>query len=214
MSLDPKAWEAHLPPLVVGEGDKNEILESLDALAQVLRILDIPDASFTSYSTAITNLTTEKFALSRSLSRLRQVEEELKNHLASLKHEYEMMKHWNEALIPGSSAGINPESSLTLERRKDAVVKKAKEYHKELEALLAEEPLDVPITIRQLIEQKERTQAMERELKEKRAKIKAFQGLPPNLELARHELRVARQRQMELIQLRERLLGHMADNLS
>ncbi|KIM39013.1 hypothetical protein M413DRAFT_75428 [Hebeloma cylindrosporum] len=57
-------------------------------------------------------------------------------------------------------------------------------------------------------------QVMERELKEKRAKIKAFQGLPPNLELARHELRVARQRQMELIQLRERLLGHMADNLS
>jgi hypothetical protein len=43
---------------------------------------------------------------------------------------------WNEALIPGSSSGINPESSLILERRKEAVVKKAKEYHKELEALL------------------------------------------------------------------------------
>ena len=43
---------------------------------------------------------------------------------------------WNEALVPGSSSGINPESSLTLERRKEAVVKKAKEYHKELEALL------------------------------------------------------------------------------
>ena len=38
--------------------------------------------------------------------------------------------------MPGSSSGINPESSLTLERRKEAVVKKAKEYHKELEALL------------------------------------------------------------------------------
>ena len=67
--------------------------------------------------------------------------------------------------------------------------------------------------------------------KEKRAKIKAFQGLPPvrtnsipfvsteifyaqNLNLARHELRVARQRQMELIQLRERLLGRMADSVS
>ncbi|KIM39012.1 hypothetical protein M413DRAFT_12344 [Hebeloma cylindrosporum] len=84
----PKAWEAHLPPLVVGEDDKNEILESLDALAQVLRILDIPDASFT-----------------RSLSRLGQVEEELKNHLASLKHEYEMMKqyiHPSFALMEGN----------------------------------------------------------------------------------------------------------------
>ena len=43
---------------------------------------------------------------------------------------------WNGALVPGSSSGINPESSLTLERRKEAVIKKAKEYHKELEALL------------------------------------------------------------------------------
>jgi len=43
---------------------------------------------------------------------------------------------WNEALVPGSSSGINPEGSLTLERRKEAVIKKAKEYHKELEALL------------------------------------------------------------------------------
>ena len=34
-----------------------------------------------------------------------------------------------------------------------------------------------------------------------------------NLELARHELRAARQKQMELIQLRERLLGRMADGV-
>lgn len=35
-----------------------------------------------------------------------------------------------------------------------------------------------------------------------------------NLELARHELRTARQKQMELIQLRERLLGRMADGVT
>ena len=111
--IDPRAWEPHLPPLSVGEDDRDEIVESLDALAQVLQILDIPDASFTrlvgmdrtlaslafeflfnSYSTAITNLTSERFALSRSLSRLEQVEEELKNHLASLQHEHEMMKQY------------------------------------------------------------------------------------------------------------------------
>ena len=37
---------------------------------------------------------------------------------------------------------------------------------------------------------------------------------PQNLELARHELRAARQKQMELIQLRERLLGRMADGVA
>lgn len=42
---DPNAWQAHLPPLSVGEEDR-EIVESLDVLAKVLQILDIPDASF------------------------------------------------------------------------------------------------------------------------------------------------------------------------
>ena len=136
------------------------------------------------------------------------------------------------------------------------------------------EPLQVSTTISQFFEQKEKNQIKERELKEKRAKIKAFQGLPPvsifflkkgpyhllilttttttktiksfyffdqtwyidfffffllffrfisffffffwfqNLELARHELRAARQKQMELIQLRERLLDRMADGVA
>lgn len=113
-----------------------------------------------------------------------------------------------------------------------------------------EQPLQVSTTVSQLLEQKEKNQTRERELKEKRARIKAFQGLPPvsmlkshpspyfnadaqmiwkpepftsislwcclsqNLELARHELRAARQKQMELIQLRERLLGRMADGVT
>lgn len=42
-----------------------------------------------------------------------------------------------------------------------------------------EEPVRVSITVNQLLEQKEKNQVRERELKEKRAKIKAFQGLPP-----------------------------------
>ena len=169
------------------------------------------------------------------------------------------------------------ETVATLERRRETLIKKAKEYHKELESLLVssffshlnfnfsfiisyitkiEEPLQVSTTVSQLLEQKEKNQIRERELKEKRAKIKAFQGLPPvsiilkkpssnpliqydgsikilenflnlsditpwyyyfffsqNLELARHELRAARQKQMELIQLRERLLGRMADGV-
>lgn len=37
----------------------------------------------------------------------------------------------------------------------------------------------VPVTLAQLMEQKENNLAKQRELKEKRAKLKTFQGLPP-----------------------------------
>lgn len=87
-----------------------------------------------------------------------------------------------------------------------------------------------PVTVSKLTKQQEKIKSKEQELKTKRAKIKAFQGLPPvryyyltspslfkrgqNLELARHELRNARDEQMKLIQLRERLLGRMAESVS
>lgn len=89
-----------------------------------------------------------------------------------------------------------------------------------------------PVTVTQLINQQEVNTRKEQELKVKRAKIKAFQGLPPvcfywefvpirpllniskNLELARHELRNARDEQMKLMQLRDRLLGRMAESVS
>ena len=45
--------------------------------------------------------------------------------------------------------------------------------------LQAEEPLDVSVSITQLMAQKEKNQTKQRELKEKRAKLKTFQGLPP-----------------------------------
>ncbi|PPQ95762.1 hypothetical protein CVT26_015849, partial [Gymnopilus dilepis] len=167
-----------------------------------------------SYSTAIDKLLTEKFEVSRSLNRLKQIEDEMRDHLASLKHECNLLKHWNEIMIPASQNSLYPEAATTLERRRESLVKKAKEYHRELEALRTEEPLNAPVTISQYLSQKEKNYALEREIKRKKAKLDAFQGLPPNLELARHELRVARQRQMELIQLRERLLGRIADSVS
>jgi len=106
------------------------------------------------------------------------------------------------------------ESIATLVRRREVLLKKAKEYHKELEALLASMP-DAPlITVTQLTKQQEKNRIMEQGLKAKRAKIKAFQGLPPNIELARYELRKARDEQMKLIQLRERLLGRMAKSVT
>ncbi|CAA7266389.1 unnamed protein product [Cyclocybe aegerita] len=212
--MEPEIWETHLPPLSAEGIDGEEIEGALTTLAKIVQVLDIPDASFMSYSTAIENLSTQHCALNRSLNRFKNIAEELKDYLETLRHEHDLLKHWNEALVPGPSSKSGLDAASTLERRKEALVKKAKEQHRELEALLVEDKLDIRVSVDKLIAQKEKNLASEKELKENRAKIKAFQGLPPNLELARHELRVAREKQMELIQLRERLLGRMADSVS
>jgi hypothetical protein len=41
---------------------------------------------------AITNLNMESFSLDRSLNRLEQAEDELVDHLASIKHEYHLLE--------------------------------------------------------------------------------------------------------------------------
>ena len=46
------------------------------------------------------------------------------------------MTSWNKTLIPGPSNSLNLETAATLERRRETLIKKAKEYHKELESLL------------------------------------------------------------------------------
>lgn len=84
-----------------------------------------------------------------------------------------------------------------LERRREALLKKAKEYHKELNTVLVgaysyslslhwrsnhlqeNMPDAPPITVTQLTEQQASNKALEQQLKFKRAKIKTFQGLPP-----------------------------------
>jgi HAUS augmin-like complex subunit 1 len=95
-------------------------------------------------------------------------------------------------------------------------------------------PEDSLVTVTDITTQQEINRRKEQELKGKRAKIKAFQGLPPvsfhssfprlvglklrvkplqNLELARHELQNARSELTKLLHLRERLLGRMADGV-
>ncbi|OJT12887.1 hypothetical protein TRAPUB_10584 [Trametes pubescens] len=71
-----------------------------------------------------------------------------------------------------------------------------------------------PVNITELYAFRKKLKEQEKILKEKRAKVEAFQGLPPNIDLARHALAEARDKQMELIQLRERLLGKMADGVN
>lgn len=83
-----KIWDAHLPPIPLN----SELELALNTLADVIMILDIPDASFNSYSTAISRMSERRFELSRSLNRLTQVETELKEHFAAVKHEYDLLK--------------------------------------------------------------------------------------------------------------------------
>ena len=68
-----------------------EISTALEVLAKVLEHLDIQDASVYSYTTALINMKTEKLSLERSLLRIKQVEERLKDYLASLEHESRLM---------------------------------------------------------------------------------------------------------------------------
>ena len=92
-----------------------------------------------------------------------------------------------------------------------------------------------PVSITELANFRKQLKKEEQVLKEKRARVEAFQGLPPvcvnhlgrlrpgqsqiflraqNIELARHALQEARDRQMELIRIRERLLGKMVDGVN
>ena len=160
---------------------------------------------------------------------------------------YKRFFSWTEAMRTEHHGTAN------LERRRESLLKKAKEYRKQLELLMvclfyecilssgltgafgceAEMPEDSPVTVTDITTQQEINRRKEQELKGKRAKIKAFQGLPPvsfhpsfpglvglklkppqNLELARHELQNAQSELTKLLHLRERLLGRMADGVA
>lgn len=227
-----------------------------------------------SYSTAINQLSEKYFSLSRTILRFKRIEDELTEHLTALQHEYALIKQyvffllrtwrmsifkmpssWNKVLTPSSSESALVEDVSLLERRRELMVRKAREYYREVERMKArdpllsvysfcrilnffivqkEQPIEIPVTLAQLISRKEKNLAMQRNISEKRIKLQAFQGLPPvrisflyyrserkmlidpllqNLELARHELRSAREKQMELVKLRERLLRKMAEGV-
>ncbi|GLB36766.1 hypothetical protein LshimejAT787_0310530 [Lyophyllum shimeji] len=195
-----------LPPIT------SDVEEPLDVLQHVAEVLCLEDPSdFSSYSFAITQLSAESLEAQRLLNRLQFIEYELQTHLASTRHEQRLVDKWAMRLEVEQAEG---QSAPMLERRKEDLMRKAKEYHEDLKAVLKTMPDAPRVTVTRLTEQENRNKAKEQELKAKRAKIKAFKGLPPNLDLARHELRNARHELGQLTQLRERLLGKMAEGVS
>jgi len=183
----------------------------LAALTKIADALGVDQLTFSSVSSAISRLSAEELSIRRSTLSMHHAEDDLMAHLASTRHEEALILKWTETL----KAEPQPDSSIpTLERRKIAFSTKAKEYHEELNALMTQMPEEPPLTVSQLAAHHKQLRNKERELAEKRAKVAAFQGLPPNLDLARHELSNARDEQTKFIQLRERLLDRMASGVS
>ncbi|KAJ7088420.1 hypothetical protein B0H15DRAFT_949601 [Mycena belliarum] len=185
-----------------------EIREKLEALTRVADLLGIDDMSFASYSSAITRLSSRESDAQHTLNRLAYVEQELKNHLQAMRHEEQLIESWIERLDLDLKTS---ESASTIERRRELLLKKAKEDRAVLETIVVDPP---PTTFADLTAQQAANERRAQSIKSKRAQIKAFRGLPPNLELARQQLKAARAAQMKLIQTRERLLGRMADGVA
>ncbi|TBU46294.1 hypothetical protein BD309DRAFT_916230 [Dichomitus squalens] len=183
----------------------------LGALTEIAEALGIDDLSFSSYASAIDDFELEELSVSRALLRTRHVEDDLTDKLLSTIHEDQLIQKWMRTL----QAPADPQETVpAMERRKAALTAKAKEYARELDELNTDMPENSPLTITELAAFRKELKKQEQVLKEKRAQVEAFQGLPPNIELARLALQEARDKQMELIQLRERLLGKMVDGVS
>ncbi|KAI0733887.1 hypothetical protein C8Q72DRAFT_500294 [Fomitopsis betulina] len=189
----------------------DDIKECLAILTDIADALGIDDLSFTSYSAAIQELSLEELTARRSSLRLRRAKQELVAHLASLRHEEALIQHWKKTV----TADPEPNASVpAMERRRAALSTKIKEYQAEEASLKKELPAESSASVTDLATLHKQVRAKDKVLAEKRARVAAFQGLSPNLELARHELRTARNEQMKLIQLRERLLDRMASGVS
>ncbi|KAL6298161.1 hypothetical protein BKA93DRAFT_89137 [Sparassis latifolia] len=188
-----------------------ELEDYVTILVDIADVLGIDDLSFSSFSNAICSLSSEELSLKRSSLRMQYAQDELLAHLASAEHLESLTQKWIKTI----QAEPDPNASVSaLERRKAALFAKAKEYQAELDAIMSQMPETPPVTATQLHALHKELKVKEQQLKEKRARVEAFQGVPPNLELARHELRNARDEQMKLIQLRERLLDRMASGMN
>ncbi|ESK88335.1 hypothetical protein Moror_14821 [Moniliophthora roreri MCA 2997] len=179
----------------------------LQALVASAELLEIKEVSFSAFFSALQALSDKKLSLKQMLHRTAYAEKELRTHLAVVKHEQELINKWKEHF---EASETTEETTEVLERRRLALLKKAKEYKKELESIKLVEP---PVTISELSAQQERNKEIEMEIGRKRAKLKAFQGLPPDLGLAQIELKEARKKQMRLVNLRENLLSKMVQDI-
>ncbi|KAF8139358.1 hypothetical protein K438DRAFT_1880071 [Mycena galopus ATCC 62051] len=184
-----------------------EVRNRLDILTRVGDLLGIDDLAFSSYASAITRLSAREQDGQHRLNRLSRVESELQSHLATIVQEEQLIESWIDRLDADQATN---ESTSRIQSRREIMLRKAKEYRTLLDAIAIDAPT---VTFADLTTQQTVNEKRMQSIKEKRAELKAFKGLPPNLALARQQLRTARDAQMELIHLRERLLGQMVESV-
>ncbi|KAJ7046169.1 hypothetical protein C8F04DRAFT_939110 [Mycena alexandri] len=184
--------------------------QRLDVLVCIADLLGIDDLSFSSYSSSITRTSVRYQGALQTLNRLELVERELQCHLTAVVQEERLIESWIERI---GTEHATAESTATIQGRRETLLKKAKEYRAALDVIVAKVPRSPTDTFADLTAQQAANEEKAAAIKAKRAQIKAFKGLPPNLDLARQQLKTARAAQMDLIQTRERLLGRMAESI-
>ncbi|KAG6817300.1 hypothetical protein H0H87_010642 [Tephrocybe sp. NHM501043] len=143
--------------------------ERLELLSNVAKMLCIEDPSdISSCFSVITQLSEDSLSALRLLNQLQYIEFELQSHLALVRYEQRLVDKWDTTF---EDQHKEEESSVMIGRRKEDLMRKAKEYHEELKTIL--------VTVTRLKEQEKKNKTKEQELKAKRVKVKAFKGLPP-----------------------------------
>ncbi|KAE9388552.1 hypothetical protein BT96DRAFT_430975 [Gymnopus androsaceus JB14] len=184
----------------------------LELLVRAAETLEIEDPSSIAFIQALTQLSTRRINLKLSLHRAAFVEAELQAHLAEVESELTLIHKWSSVLAEGSGSE-NSETVENLERRRQGIVRKAKEYQSQL-AQLDPKTMNNALCISDLTRLQEQNREREKEVRRKRKKVETFRGLPANPDLARLSLLQATQELQKLTRAREGLLGGMADGVS
>ncbi|KAE9387939.1 hypothetical protein BT96DRAFT_451018 [Gymnopus androsaceus JB14] len=184
----------------------------LELLVRAAETLEIEDPSSIIFIQALAQLSTRHLNLKLSLHRAAFVEEELQTHLAEVESELALIQKWS-SLSAEESGSKASETAENIERRRQGIVRKAKEYQSQL-ARLDLKTANNALCISDLTRLQEQNRQREKKIREKRKKVEAFRGLPANPDLARLSLLQATQELQKLTRAREGLLGGMADGVS
>ncbi|KAJ4476528.1 hypothetical protein C8R41DRAFT_845828 [Lentinula lateritia] len=157
------------------------VLESrLELLAQTAEALGLDEPSIIGFNHSIANLSTRRLNLKLSVNRATYVETELRLHLAKLEVELALLRKWTLSLIgetpPGLETSVehgSTETAESLERRRQAIIRKAKEYQAQLVQLNSTNPssFSTNVSISDLTRLQEQNKEREKEILRKRKKV-------------------------------------------
>ncbi|GJJ13831.1 hypothetical protein Clacol_008088 [Clathrus columnatus] len=163
----------------------NSITFAVERLIEAAAVLELEDPSMLAFKSAINYVSEDNLQLRSILIYLTGLEQDLIRSTEELKQDLDFIQSYiateNQAMLDKSA----------LEKDKRAIVVKAQEYQEELKTLSA------------------RVRTKEKDVKALEIRLEAFHGLPPNLDLARNQLRVAREEHLKLLNARDMLLEKM-----